>query len=194
MPLKEWAKKHIHRKGPTDSIEPETNEVPSFKVYRSDSLGTPSVQIPEAPQRQSKMGVLDTSSPVISEKQDKHSSKPNRLSLLGARHRSSSQNSLPDWTPPDESDPNAERDWEARATRLARMRPISLSASHEDLADLTKLSVKDDGPSAMRKSEDGLLLPQRSGGWAPVDTVDGMSSDDALQQAIRLHESGGVSS
>ena len=191
MPLKEWAKKHIRKKSSTDQLAAESNESPSFKVYRSDTMGVTPLEIPDTPHSPSKRSFQDPSPSTTSDKSPKSK---NRLSLLGARHRSASQNSLPDWTPPDESDPNAERDWEARATKLARLRPVSLSTSQENLADLTKLSVKDDaGFIPARVSADGHLIPQGFPGWAPVDTVDGLSSDDALQEAIRLHEAGSMS-
>jgi hypothetical protein len=62
------------------------------------------------------------------------------------------------------------------------------------LADLAKLSIKDDAPSGrVVTSKDGHLLPEmkEESGWAPAQVVEGMSSDDALQEAIRLHEAGG---
>lgn len=128
-------------------------------------------------------------SPSPSPKSPKH----NRLSKLGTHRRSASQVSLPDWVPPDESDPLSERDWEARATKLARIRPSSMTVSHEDLADLARLSVMDEIPVRPSTSPDGHLLPKNEGyGWLPTETVDGMTSEAALQEAIRLHEAGGI--
>ncbi len=74
---------------------------------------------------------------------------------------------------------------------MAKLRPVSMSQSNEDLAALAKLSVRDDGAKAAQ-SADGRLLPEGPS-WVPTDTVDGLTSDDALQEAIRLHESGGIS-
>jgi hypothetical protein len=188
MPLREWAKKHIHKKDSKVHNEPtvsDKNDPPEFKVFRSDTLGITPLQIPDAGYTVEKGGLTSSSPGGITPK----SPKGNRLSLLGARHRSSSQVSLPDWDPPDDSDPNAERDWEVRATKLAKLRPNSMNASREDLADLAKLSVKDDLP---KTSSDGRLLPKEGEtGWAPLNIIDGMPSDEALQEAIRLHEAGG---
>ena len=184
MPLREWAKKHMQKKQSDEKLDSVADDVPSFKVTRSDSLGVTPLQIP-TDASPSEISGLSSSSHSPSSKSPRT---PNRLSRLG--HRSSSQTSLPEWTPPDEADPNAERDWEARATKLAKLRPVSLSQSNEDLAALSKLSVKDDQAKAPQ-SADGRLLPQGPG-WVPTDTVDGLTSDDALQEAIRLHESGGM--
>lgn len=184
MPLREWAKKHIHKKQSDEKLDFASETVPSFKVTPTDSLGVPPLQIPTETSRSEKSG-LSASSPSPSPKSPNRIS--NRLSRLG--HRSTSQTSLPEWTPPDEADPNAERDWEARATKLAKLRPVSMSQSNEDLAALAKLSVREDQKKAAQ-SADGRLLPQGQG-WAPTDTVDGLTSDDALQEAIRLHEGGG---
>ena len=183
MPLREWAKKHIHKKHSNEKIDLVTDAVPSFKVTRSDSLGVTPLQIPTESPPSEKSG-LSSSTYSPSSKSPRT---PNRLSRLG--HRSTSQTSLPEWTPPNEADPNAERDWEARATKLAKLRPVSMSQSNEDLAALAKLSVRDDQAKSAQ-SADGRLLPQGPG-WMPTDTVDGLTSDDALQEAIRLHEGGG---
>jgi len=99
---------------------------------------------------------------------------------------------LPDWSPPDESDPNAERHWEERATKLAKLRPTSMTASSENLASLQKLAIRDDPIQQKAPSEHGAVEPETSTGWAPVKVIDGMTSDAALQEAIRLHEAGGT--
>jgi hypothetical protein len=183
MPLREWAKKHIHKKESNEKLDARNEGVPSFTVVRSDTMGVTPLQIPTETSPSEKGGL--SVSPYSPSPKSPRS--PNRLSRL--THRSTSQTSLPEWTPPDEADPNAERDWEARATSLAKLRPGSMSQSNEDLAALAKLSVRDDGAKAPQ-SADGRLLPQGSS-WVPADTVDGLTSDDALQEAIRLHESGG---
>jgi len=107
-----------------------------------------------------------------------------RLSGLG-RNRSSSQTSLPYWTPLDDSDPIAESSWEARATKFnfARLR----------LPSLKGLGITKSPPGREVTSADGHLLPEPGTkiGCAPAAVVEGMSADDALQEAIRLHESGG---
>jgi hypothetical protein len=191
MPLREWAKRHMRRNSSSSEDElpqrPAATGSPRIQVVRPDTTGGTSPQIGE-----------DNVSPIEkSERRSRgRSSSPGKLkrrSVLG-RHRSPSQNSLPDWTPPDDSDPNAESSWEARATKLARLRPTSLTASQEGLADLAKLSIKDDVPSGRAvTSKDGHLLPdmKEESGWAPAQVVEGMSADDALQEAIRLHEAGG---
>jgi hypothetical protein len=187
MPLREWAKKHIHKKESNEEIGKEHDTSP-VRIVRSDTMGITPLQIPETSTSHEK-GNLYVSSPMLTA--SPRSPKPNRLSRVGARHRSTSQNSLPDWNPPDESDPNAERDWEVRATKLAKLRPSSMSASQEDLANLAKLSVKDEAKPLI--SSDGHLLPDdKATGWAPVNIVDGLTSDEALQEAIRLHEAGGL--
>src|SRR6266496_6235028 len=152
MPLREWAKKHIYKK---ESKEPEGSAPPPVQLFRSDTMGITPLEIPKAGSSYEK-GNLYPPSPILTP--SPKSPKANRLSLLGARHRSTSQNSLPDWTPPDESDPNAERDWEVRATKLAKLRPTSMTASNENLAELAKLSVKDE--SKPIASSDGHLLPK----------------------------------
>lgn len=187
MPLREWAKKHINKKEPKELAE-EKNDSPQVQIVRSDTMGVARLQIPETGTSHER-GNLYGPSPILTP--SPKSPKPNRLSRLGARHRSTSQNSLPDWIPPDESDPNAERDWEARATKLAKLRPTSMTASQEGLADLVKLSIKDEGKPVV--SSDGHLLPDsHETGWAPANIVDGLTSDEALQEAIRLHEAGGI--
>ena len=176
-----------HKKESKEQVG-EQNDSPPVQVFRSDTMGITPLQIPETGTSYEK-GNLYASSPLLTP--SPKSPKPNRLSRLGARHRSTSQNSLPDWIPPDESDPNAERDWEARATKLAKLRPTSMTASHEDLADLAKLSVKDENKPVI--SSDGHLLPDnKETGWTPANIVDGLTSDEALQEAIRLHEAGGI--
>jgi hypothetical protein len=192
MPLREWAKKHIHKKEDSkENIDSSSDNhgTPSFTVLRSDTMGVTRLQIPDEP-IVSEKGKSGPRSPSPSPKSPRT---PNRLSRLGVHHRSASQQSLPEWTPPAESDPNAERDWEVRATTLAKIRPNSMQASNDDLADLAKLSVREDQPPKSAQSADGRLLPQEASSWVPIDVVDGMSSDDALQEAIRLHESGGTS-
>jgi len=185
--LREWAKKHIHRSDSSEDESPHGSPRIQVQVVRSDTMGVTPLQIPESNRHHTEKGARSPSPSPKSPRRLK------RLSGLG-RHRSSSQTSLPDWNPPDDSDPNAESSWEARATTLARLRPTSLTASHENLADLAKLSVKDDSPPGRAvTSEDGHLLPEPKGnvGWAPAAVVEGMSADDALQEAIRLHEAGG---
>lgn len=195
MPLREWAKKHLPKKKQKDdeeSTDSERETPPSspppggLKVYRTDTLGITPLQIPDTGTSAEK-GTL-TASPISP------SPKSARFSLakLGARHRSASQNSLPDWSPPDESDPDAERHWEERATKLAKLRPISMTASSEKLASLEKLAIKDDPIPQRTPSEHGDVEPQGSTGWTPLKIIDGMTSDDALQEAIRLHEAGGI--
>jgi len=195
MPLRQWAKKHLPKKKPKEdeeSTDSETGSPPSspppggLKVYRSDTLGITPLDIPETGTSTEK-GTL-TASPVSpSPKSPKFS-----LAKLGARHRSTSQNSLPDWSPPDESDPNAERHWEERATKLAKLRPTSMTASSENLASLQKLAIRDDAIPQKPLSVPGDGKLQGSTGWAPVKMIDGMTSDEALQEAIRLHEAGGI--
>jgi hypothetical protein len=192
MPLREWAKKHMHKKeDSTEKVDSDNdnNGTPSFTVLRSDTLGVTRLQILDEPSFSEK-GKASPRSPSPSPKSPRT---PNRLSRLGVHHRSPSQPSLPDWTPPAESDPMAERDWEVRATTLAKIRPTSMQTSNEDLAELAKLSVREDQPPKSAQSADGHLLPQEGSSWVPIDVVDGLSSDDALQEAIRLHESGGKS-
>jgi hypothetical protein len=195
MPLREWAKKHIRKNSSSseDEFSQRTAQrgSPRIQVVQPDPKGVTSLQIPERnyPQIEEPEGPPKSRSPSPSSP-----GKIKRRSVLG-RHRSPSQNSLPDWTPPDDSDPNAESTWEARATKLARLRPTSLTASQENLADLAKLSIKDDSPPGrVVTSEDGHLLPEMKGksGWASTQVVEGMSADDALQEAIRLHEAGGL--
>ena len=188
MPFREWTKKHIHKKESKEPVDSETNGPPSVQLFRSDTMGITPLEIPETGRSYDK-GNLYPSSPTLTP--SPKSPKANRLSRLGARHRSTSQNSLQDWTPPDESDPNAERDWEVRATKLAKLRPTSMTASHENLAELVKLSVKDESKPIV--SSDGRLLPEnKETGWTPTNIVDGLTSDEALQEAIRLHEAGGI--
>jgi hypothetical protein len=179
MPL--WSKKH--KKDSKEKVEVDSND-PALLVFRSDTLGIEPIKIPSALPPVSEKAGRDTPSPS-----PVSPSKTSRLSRLGIHHRSGSQNSLPNWTPPDESDPNAERDWEARATKLAKLRPMSMQSSQHDLADLAKLSVKDTPVTNVGRSS-----PDSQGsGWSSMNTVDGMTSDDALQEAIRLHEAGGSS-
>jgi len=177
MPLREWAKKHIKK----DSEEKNTDyeRPPSFQIYRSDTKEITPLHIPDGPAiyQSGSLSAQSLSSP----------NKTKRFSLLGVRARSSSQNSLPDWTPPDESDPNAERDWEQRATRLAKLRPTSLTSSQEELASLAKLSINEKPVAA--QSLDGHLLPQVQNS-VPTGMIRGISSEDALQEAIQLHEDG----
>jgi hypothetical protein len=180
MSLQEWAKKHLHTKKSSsqdeDSREPDPPLQPAtFKVYLSDSHGTTPLDVPEDGEshRDDKSDKSRSSSPISRS----HSPKPHRKSFLSSRHgRSTSQNSLPEWNPPDESDPNAERDWEERAVELAKVRPISFSASHENLADLAKLSLQPESSSEPVET-----------GWRDA------SSEEELQEGIRLHESGGCS-
>jgi hypothetical protein len=180
MPL--WPKKH---KKDSKSQEVDTND-PPLQIFRSDTLGIEPLRIPSNDSPTSEKPGRNTPSP------SPVSPKPSRLSRLGLHHRSVSQNSLPEWTPPDESDPNAERDWEARATKLAKLRPTSMQASHDELADLAKLSVRESPvPSEGPQSPIGQGSNQGAG-WLSLNTVDGMTSDDALQEAIRLHEAGGI--
>ena len=191
MPLRDWAKRHIRKKSskdqkPSTDDSSENDGSPTLKVFRSDTLGTTPVDIPTT-------GNSNEKAPLtVSAPSSPKPSKGNRLSLIGARHRSHSQNSLPDWNPPDDSDPNAERDWEARATKLAKLRPISITASSENLADLAKLSIKDAQPP--RTSPDGHLFAGNAVGLDQTNMIDGLTSDDALQEAIRLHEAGGMPS
>jgi hypothetical protein len=180
MPL--WPKKH---KKVSKSQEVDSND-PSLQIFRSDTVGIEPIRIPSKDTPTSEKPGRNTAppSPV--------SPKPSRLSRLGIHHRSVSQNSLPDWTPPDESDPNAERDWEARATKLAKLRPTSMQASHDGLADLARLSVRESpvpSEGAQSPISPGSSQPA---GWSSLNTVDGMTSEDALQEAIRLHEAGGI--
>jgi hypothetical protein len=193
MPLPEWAKKRIHKKDSKRQNEASysnQSSSPEIKVFRSDTLGITTLQIPDSGSKIEKGG-LSASPPMTA---SPRSTKSSRLSLPGTRHRSPSQNSLPDWTPPDESDPNAERDWEARATKLAKLRPSSMTASREDLEELAKLSVRDDQPVRPATSPDGRLMPERRDlRTTTANTVDGLTSDEALQEAIRLHEGGGRS-
>lgn len=178
-------------KNQNEPVDADKSDTPEVKIFRSDTLGITPLQIPNTATSHDKGG-LTASSPLTP---SPRTPKVNRLSLLGARHRSSSQNSLPDWIPPDDSDPNAERDWEARATKLAKLRPISMTASQEDLTELAKLSVKDDQPSRPVGGSDGHLMPMEGEtGWMNSNIVDGLTSDEALQEAIRLHEGGGISS
>jgi hypothetical protein len=65
---------------------------------------------------------------------------------------------------------------------------MSMQTSQEDLADLAKLSVKDAPIAEGHDAGEGA-----ESGWSPLTTVDGMTSEDALQEAIRLHEAGGTS-
>lgn len=195
MPLRKWAKKHFQKKDSDEEVESE-NEIapPPVQIYRSDTLGITPLQIPDSGSKFEKSDIVESSSRTPSPSPKSPKLKP--LSKLGVRHhRSSSQTSLPDWTPPDDADPYAERDWEARATTLAKIRPVSLSVSQDDLADLAKLSVKDEGAPAgpAFSSADGRLSPEPSSAVAPIAIVDGMSSDEALQEAIALHEAGGLS-
>jgi hypothetical protein len=178
MPL--WLKKHKKgdSKSQLDSKEKDAEDLNSNtssppQIFRSDTLGIEPIQIPET--SEPGQGGLNSSSST-----PKSPSRTSRLSKLVIHGRSGSQNSLPNWTPPNESDPNAERDWEARATKLAKLRPTSMQTSQEDLADLSKLSL-----------HDAEQTPSTSG-WSPLSNVDGMTSDDALQEAIRLHEAGGI--
>jgi len=193
MPFREWAKKHIHRSDSSeDESPPAQRGSPGIQVQvvRSDTMGITPLQIPESGGYQIEKGAGPPRSPSPS---PKSANRLKRLSGFG-RNRSSSQTSLPDWNPPDDSDPNAESSWEARATTLARLRPTSLTASQENLANLAKLSIKDDSPPGRAvTSADGHLLPEPKAkiGWAPAAVVKGMSADDALQEAIRLHEAGG---
>ena len=196
MPLREWAKKHLPKTKPKEDEEstdseketpPTTPPGGGLKVYRSDTQGITPLQIPDTGTSTTEKGAL-TASPISpSPRSSKFS-----LSKLGARHRSTSQNSLPDWSPPDESDPNAERHWEERATKLAKLRPTSMTASTENLVSLQKLAIRDDPSSQKTPSEHGDGKPEVSTGWAPVKVIDGMTSDEALQEAIRLHEAGGT--
>jgi hypothetical protein len=194
MPLREWAKKHIHKKGSREEKEEkgglESGEgPPNLQVFRSDTLGITPIQIPETGSSHHKG--LSTPSPILGS--SPKSSKPGRLSLLGARHRSGSENSLPDWDPPDDSNPNAGRDWEVRATTLAKLRPSSMASSQEDLADLTKLSIKDDQSQVgLRTTRDDDLTTEGTSRSGPPKIIDGLSSEEALQEAIRLHEAGGI--
>jgi hypothetical protein len=66
---------------------------------------------------------------------------------------------------------------------------MSMQTSQEDLADLAKLSVKDAPIAERHEAGEGA----ESGWSSPLTTVDGMTSEDALQEAIRLHEAGGTS-
>jgi len=69
-----------------------------------------------------------------------------------------------------------------------------MTASMEDLAELAKLSVRDDQPARPTTSPDGRLMPtQRDLRKTPANIADGLTSDEALQEAIRLHEGGGRS-
>jgi len=158
----------------TDQVNP-----PSFQIFRSDTKDLAPLQIPDTP------SIYESGSLSA---QPASSGKNKRFTLSGMRHRSTSQNSLPDWNPPDESDPNAERDWEERATKLAKLRPSSMSASQEDLADLAKLSVTEEKQRAAQ-SADGHLLPQVEGS-STLGMIRGMTSEQALHEAIRLHEEG----
>ena len=178
MPFREWAKKHI--KNGTEEKGVDYTPPPSVQITRSDTTQITPLQIPDAPVKHER-GSL-SARPASSSKKDK------RFTLLGMRHRSSSQNSLPDWNPPSESDPNAERDWEERATKLAKLRPNSLSASHEDLTKLANLSLAEEKQKAAQ-SADGHLLPEAEGSES-IGIIRGMSSEQALQEAIRLHEEG----
>ena len=187
MPLRDWAKKHLQKKDPEkESPAPEIAEPAQeqeFKVFRSDSIGVTTLVIPTEGNESGglKSPVIRSPSPIPA---GASATKKSLLPKLG-HHRNHSQNSLEDWQEPDASNPNAERDWEARATKLAKLRPTSLTSSQEDLANLATLSIKDD--SRPSTSADGHLLPEQSN--APA-IVDGLNSDDALQEAIRLHETG----
>ena len=195
MPLREWAKKHLPKKKPKEDDESTDSEKETpptsppgggLKIYRSDTQGITPLQIPDVGTSTEK-GTLTASQLSASPRSPKFS-----LAKLGARHRSPSQNSLPDWNPPDESDPNAERHWEERATKLAKLRPTSMTASSEDLASLQKLAIRDDPIAQKAPSDHGDAEPEGSTGWAPIKEIDGMTSDEALQEAIRLHEAGGT--
>jgi hypothetical protein len=196
MSLREWAKKHIHKGESKEDAPLQNPPGPTFKVYRTDSMGITPLRIPDNGSSQGNDGLNTPSpvpSPLPSRSPSPKSPKGRRLSKLGVHRHSPSQVSLPDWVPPNESDPNAERDWEARATKLARVRPTSMSASYEDLADLARLSVKEETPIRPSTSPDGYLLPKNEGyEWGSTGTLDGMTSDEALQEAIRLHETGGI--
>jgi hypothetical protein len=180
MPIREWARKHLKKDSNENEKDEEDERPPSFQIYRSDTKEITPLQIPDNP------SIYESGS--LSARPASSTSKNKRFTLLGTRPRSASQNSLPDWNPPDESDPNAERDWEERATRLAKLRPASLTASHEDLTSLSKLSLNEEKKKAVQSS-DGYLLPQIRGD-APIGTIRGVSSEEALQEAIQLHEEG----
>jgi len=177
MPFRELGKKHRKK-----DVEDKEDVGPSFQIHQSDSKRIPPIQIPEFPPV-SQGGSL-SARPEPSPKQKK------RFSLLDMRHRSSSQNSLPDWNPPDESDPNAERDWEARATKLAKLRPKSLTTSSEGLDDLAKLSVSA-GPVRAPQSADGHLLPREDRDSEIVArNVRDVYLNKALPTTARFHEDG----
>jgi hypothetical protein len=58
---------------------------------------------------------------------------------------------------------------------------------------LQKLAIRDDPSPQKTPSEHGVAEPTEvSTGWASVKVIDGMTSDEALQEAIRLHEAGGT--
>jgi len=195
MPLRKWAKKHLSKKKPKEDDESTDSdkETPpasppggGLKIFRSDTLGITPLNLPGVGTSTEK-GPLTASPLSASPKSPKFS-----LGKLGARHRSTSQNSLPDWSPPDESDPNAERHWEERATKLAKLRPTSMTASSENLVSLQKLAIRDDPSPQKTPSEHGDAEQEVLTGWAPVKMIDGMTSDEALQEAIKLHEAGGT--
>src|ERR1700686_2018230 len=100
MPL--WPRKHKKEEAKGKEEIP-TSSPPPLKVFRSDTFGIEPLTIPNEESASSEKSGLSPSpspSPVSP-------SRPSRLSRLGIHHRSGSQNSLPNWTPPDESDPNA---------------------------------------------------------------------------------------
>ena len=188
MPLRDWAKKRLQKKDPEKEspISPKIAEPVQerdFKVFRSDSGGVTPLIIPTDGNESGglKSPIIRSPSPIPA---SASSTKKPLLPRLG-HHRNTSQHSLPDWEEPDASNPNAERDWEARATKLAKLRPVSLTRSQEDLANLATLSIKED--SRPSTSADGHLLPEQTN---PPAIVDGLNSDEALQEAIRLHEAG----
>jgi hypothetical protein len=169
MPLREWAKKHMK------SSSSEGLNIPSFQISAADTKNLTALQF------------LDPHTPHESGSNRVHPNESKHRSLLNLRH-GASQNSLPEWNPPDELDPNAERHWEIRATELAKLRPKSLNASAENLADIAKLGIAD----RRGASPDGRLLPEPdSTGWVDAGSVRGMSLNAALLEAIRLHEEGG---
>ena len=191
MPLRGWPKKSLRKAKDAEKESPETRDIaesvqePGFKIYRSDTLGATPLIIPA--ERSDSGGLKSPSvrsrspSPVPP---SASSTKKSLLPRLG-HHRNNSQNSLADWDEPDASDPNADRDWEARATQLAKLRPTSLTSSQGDLVNLSALSIKED--SQPSTSADGRPLPEQT---PPSLVVDGMNIDEALQEAIRLHEAG----